>query len=64
MENIKTGWDLKKFRIECMMTQSEFAKAIGYKLNRISFVERNNHPIHFNMKQAILKHYKNLRRKK
>lgn len=61
MENIETGWDMKKFRLECLMTQGEFAKMIGYGINRVSLVERKNMPLHFNMKLAIKKQYKRLK---
>ena len=62
-KNIKTGFDLRSFRVSLGLTQSEFAQAIGYRLNRISVVERNDLKIHYKMINAIEKYSDNLKRR-
>ena len=62
-KNIKTGFDLRSFRVSLGLTQSEFAQAIGYRLNRISVVERNDLKIQYKMINAIEKYSDNLKRR-
>ena len=62
-KNIKTGFDLRSFRVSLGLTQSEFAQAIGYRLNRISVVERNDFEVHYKMINAIEKYSENLKRR-
>lgn len=52
---LKTGKDIRRLRLRLRLSQTHFADRIGYRLNRISVVERTDAPIHFNLQNAIRK---------
>lgn len=52
---LRTGKDIRKLRLKVGLSQSDFAKKIGYRVNRLSVVERTDAQIHFNLRNAIIK---------